>query len=525
LKYMKLPDHFYRGITWSLLALPFSLTFYRAATQSIVHDEALTYEWFLDHGVYHILSFNATNHVLFTVMAKLFVKVFGVTELNLRAPSLIATAAYLVFTYLLCGTLFGDSFLLPVAVAMLCLNPQILDFMPAARGYILGMACLTASMYFVIRAMERGEFEPQDREWRWSCAVASLFLALSVASNLTNVIPSASLVLSFVLVALPGFSVLREAERHKLWIFSRYVILPGFLLGSAILWPFLIQARPMQFYVGAHRAADSVRDFFNASFLYKWTGDYYSASLGAVPPSQSSWQATVSGLGVYVVLPLVFLFVAVALFIVSRQPLETRRKQTLRCQLFGGAASMCVSLNYVLHILFKVNYPVSRTCLYFISLFTIGGLLLAQELFFRFPSSPLRVLGLAFAICVLFDYGISLNTKYFRASAYDAISRDVFWAIEADARSKGLSRVRTGGTWWYEPELNFYRRRYHAEWMMPYDIKDRSYFWESPDSLASPSDYDYFVFTPASDPGLGGPQVRTIFHDTLTGLTVIGIDK
>lgn len=522
---MKPSSYFYRGITWPVLALAFGLTLYRATTQDIAHDEALTYEWFLEQGVHHMLSFNTTNHVLFTVMAKLFVKVFGVTELGLRAPSLIGTAAYLVFSYLLCRTLFGNGFLLPIAIAMLCLNPQILDFMAAARGYILGMACLSASMYFVIRAMERGEFNSQDREWQRSCAIASIFLALSVASSLTSIFPSASLVLSFALVALPGFLGLGRAERHKLWIFSRYVILPGFWLGIGILWPFLIQARPVQFNMGAHRAADSIRDFFNASFLYKWTGDFYSASLGAIPPSQYSWQAKVSDLGVYLLLPSLFLFVVVALLIVSRQPLETRKKQTLHCQLFGGAAIACVALTFVLHVLVKVNYPVSRTCLYFISLFTIGGLLLAQELSFRFPRLSLRVLGLAVAICVLFDYAISFNTKYFRYNAYDVISRELFWAIETDARSKGLSSVRIGGTWWYEPELNFYRHRYHAEWMMPYDVKDRSYFWESPDSLASPADYDYFVFVPASDPRLKGPGVQTIFQDERTGVAIIALTK
>jgi hypothetical protein len=81
-----------------------------------------------------------------------------------------------------------------------------------------------------------------------------------------------------------------------------------------------------------------------------------------------------------------------------------------------------------------------------------------------------------------------------------------------------------GGTWWYEPEVNFYRRRYKSEWMRPYDVKDRSYFWESPNSLA-PADYNYYVFTPANDPGLSGPQVKTIFRDADIGVTVIAHNR
>jgi hypothetical protein len=87
-----------------------------------------------------------------------------------------------------------------------------------------------------------------------------------------------------------------------------------------------------------------------------------------------------------------------------------------------------------------------------------------------------------------------------------------------------LSGVRVGGTWWYEPEINFYRHKYKAEWMMPYDVKDKSYSWQTPNNLV-PSDYDYFVFTSASDPELTGPQVRILLHDTVRDVTLIRIEK
>jgi hypothetical protein len=60
--------------------------------------------------------------------------------------------------------------------------------------------------------------------------------------------------------------------------------------------------------------------------------------------------------------------------------------------------------------------------------------------------------------------------------------------------------------------------------MLPYDIKDSSYFWQTPNSLM-PRDYSYFVFTPESDPRLIGSQVRVIFHDNDVGVSVIALDK
>jgi uncharacterized membrane protein len=516
---------FYRLIACSLISFVFFVAVYRASTQSIAHDEALTYEWFLDGSVYHLLHFNSTNHVLFTILAKFFVKLFGTTELSLRAPSLIGAAGYLTFTYLLCRRLFGHGMLFLLSIAMLCLNPLLMDFMAAARGYSLGMAFLVAAMYMLSRLVARGPFNPDDPGERHDSTIASVLLGLSVAANLSNIFPAASLTIAFLAIVferpLLGFRWLSE---RKLRIFVLYFIVPGPLVGLFIMWPFLIQARPAQFYAGLNQASDALRDLFNSSFLYKWTGDVYSTSLGAVPPSPGSWQQRMSDLGVDVIFPLVFFFVFLGLILVSRSSMKSRERETADSRLFGTAAIACVLLTILSHVLLKVNYPVSRTCLYFIPLFTLSSLLIARELSFRFPRYHLKMVGMIVAVAVIFDYALSLNTKYFRYNAYDVISRQLFWCISDDAHSRGLTGVRVGGTWWYEPEINFYRRRYKAEWMKPYDVKDRSYFWESPNSLP-PAEYDYFVFTSASDPGLTGPGVRTIFRDRVTDLTVTAKER
>jgi 4-amino-4-deoxy-L-arabinose transferase-like glycosyltransferase len=155
----KIPSHvLWRVLAWCVLAFAFGITVYRARTQTIAHDEATTYTYFLDGGVYHVLFYNPANHVLFTILAKPFVWVLGVTEFTLRTPSLFGAAAYLIATCLLCARLFGDGLLLPVSVALLCLNPQILDFLPAARGYCLGLACLAIAMYILTWLLDRGDF-------------------------------------------------------------------------------------------------------------------------------------------------------------------------------------------------------------------------------------------------------------------------------------------------------------------------------------------------------------------------------
>jgi len=243
----------WRSLAWGLLALAFSMSIYRAKTQTIAHDEALEYEWFLSGGVYQVLQYNPANHILFTLLAKPIVWTLGVSEFKVRAASLLGAALYLLVTYFLCKKLFGEGILLFFSVGLLCLNPQILDFMAAARGYILGLGALMTTMYAMAVVLERGEFNPDDRVWRWGCTVASVAVAMSVAATPTNVVPAACLVLTFSWAVLGRFRTLFQFRTRKAVDFGRYFLGPGAVVGFAILWPYVIQMRPSQFYAGLER--------------------------------------------------------------------------------------------------------------------------------------------------------------------------------------------------------------------------------------------------------------------------------
>ena len=223
-----------------------------------------------------------------------------------------------------------------------------------------------------------------------------------------------------------------------------------------------------------------------------------------------------------VVLLALFVLVAAGFFLARRAQPGSASARNAQCRIFAGAAIASVLLIFFLHLAAHIDYPFSRYCLFLIPLFTVGAFLAAREIHFRFPSPFLKALGLLLAVTVVSGYALSLQTKSFRYNAYDVISRDLYQVIANDARPRALTNVRVGGTWWYEPEINYYRRRYKADWMLEYDIKDRSYFWQTPNSLV-PADYDYFVFTPEGDPGLGGPRVRTIYQDEIRYITIVAV--
>jgi hypothetical protein len=376
-------------------------------------------------------------------------------------------------------------------------------------------------MYLFAKLAERGKFDPEDKEWRWGCAAASVALALAVTANFTNMVPATCLALSFTAAALGGIAAVFRRRDRVVSDFAKYFLLPGAAAGFCILWPYLIQARLAHTKIQLEKASDAVRDIFNASFLYRWTEDVFN-SLGATPAAAGSWQEHATELGANVLLPLLFGFVLIGFALAWREPADSEKRQSAACRIFGGAAIGSVVLTVLLHFATGVNYPFSRYSLFLVPLFTIGGLLAAREISSRFPSALLKGAGLLLAAMVVCDYALSFNVRSFRYNAYDVISRDLYQAIEKDALSRGLSSARVGGTWWYEPEINFYRLRYKAKWMLPYEIKDRSYWWQTPGAL-EPAAYDYFVFVSASDPHLAGPSVRTIFHDQKTQATIIAI--
>lgn len=520
---MNMKSWVFRVLAWSILLFAFCFVVVRACVQSISHDEALTYLWFLDGGSYQLLRFDANNHVLFTFLAKLFVKVFGLSELSLRAVSLLAAAGYYVVCYLFSRKWFGEGPLLVMAVGLLALNPVVVDFSCAARGYGLGLFFLMGAMHILAALVSGERFDPADLPWRKSCCMASVLLALAFASNLTNAVPAASLTIAF------AFSILRRARkgphdtRRQAGNYFRWMVLPGAVAASFLMWPYLIQARPSHFYTGHRSGVDSLRDVFNSSFLYKWTGDFFG-TLGEGSPMPGSWQQHTSDAGTFLFLPLLGIALLAGTIILVADSDAGREHESRVRGFFCGASSGCVAQILALHFTLGMKYPLSRTCLYLIPLFTISHLLFAREISFRYPLPILRFAALLVGLFVLVDYGVCLQTRSFRYNSYDARSREAFLSIAEDAKSRAAGAARIGGTAWYEPEIDFYRRRYHAQWLSPYDIKDHSFPLEVQNTL-EPADYDYFVYTPANDPGLKGPGVRTIFHDEKTRLSIIVIKK
>jgi hypothetical protein len=513
--------------------LAFSITLFRVCTQSIAHDEALSYWWHLRDPV-SLLTYSATNHVLSTLATEVSIRLLGLGEIPMRLAGLFGAAIYIVFTILLARRLFGLGIILPAATALLCFNPTVMDFLVAARGYGLGLGFLVTSIYFLIGLGESPDSDPHSQRWRRTAAWAGIALALSMASNLTNMIPAACLGLSMFVVALTG-GVFPKPTGEALKGLAKYFVLPCGFTFLFITWPYLTQVHRRQLYIGYPSKSEALHDLFNSTFLFRWTDDVFSSSLSAVQSPSHSWPAMISNVGSFIILPLFFVILAVSMV---RCVATHKSAATLEKRIVVPSSVLSVIFILGMHKIGGVKYPVTRTCLYVIPLFTISLLLVIRDLPFR---SVYRSMGLAVAILAVASYAASSHLKYYRYNAYDETSREMFFHVLSDIKSGGLEKVRIGGTWWYEPEINFYAAKYNARQIGIYEIADSSCDgcpvhsfagWENvptaqrsdlnPDRL-NPQQYDYFILTP----GMKNVPVstRVVFRSSKDNVTVVAVKR
>jgi uncharacterized membrane protein len=437
-----------RIIAKCMLAGLWCVCVYRAITQSLVHDETLTWQLYIDAPVSNIFQvFDANHHFLNTVLMRLCSAVFGMSEWALRLPALAGAALYFVAVYRLARTAFGEGFTFLLAVAALTLNPFTLDFMVAARGYGMALALLMWALATLICLFSSSEPLP-----RRGLMLAGIALALSVTANLVFVFPAAFLALTFiVLMARRSRAAAKPAPEQKakrkkapqppaknpVW---RWFVLPAVCVGVLffILAPFS-SATQASFYAGAATISESLRSL--ASIALEHGG----------PLRESSIMHVCRDVAAFVLAPVLLL---AGLWIGVR-----RRDGVLLLAAIPAAASALAWLG--LHWIADLPYPMDRTGIYFVPLLTI--------VLIRMTTVPARVASIgayALATAAVLLFVLQFDTRKFVVWEYDADTRQLAQEI-AKRRAPNASAVHVGGSWQLEPSLNFYRSKYNWTWMEP----------------------------------------------------------
>ena len=439
----------YCAATLLLLAFLFAANLYRAATQSLVHDEALTWQFYLDGPPAQMFEmYDANHHVLNTLLEKASVSLFGTSEFTLRLPSVIGGLVYLAAVYLLCADFFGGGAWLLLATAWLTLNPFVLDFLSAARGYGMGLALMMVALAAAL-GYTRGR---QDR-YLYAAGAA---MGLAVSANLTYVFPCAGIAASlaaWVWRAAPASihadgKQSRTAKRKRRRTEERRrpgaagtlgrMLLPAAVIGVAIAAEPLSHARREHFQVGTESLWETCRSLAAASLLHRpeWSRlEAWAGPIGAVLAAGAIAAA------------------AVAVWRSWRGP---------EARLWIPAASLLVTLGLVVaaHFLAGIRYPEGRMALYWIPL---AGL----TWFARLRQAPRawQAAGAAAMAAVVMIFALQWNTHFYYVWRYDAGTRRAMEVIRSRHPAPVDPPPRIGATWALEPSLNFYRSRLGLEWI------------------------------------------------------------
>jgi hypothetical protein len=488
----------HRRIAILLLLAVFSVNVYRAWTQSVTIDEAFTYNRFLSGSWSKLIGpYDACNHVLYSILEKTCRQLFGLTEFTLRIPSLLGGLLYLWAVYRLSRRLLGEGWLLLLSVALLSLNPHLMDFMSAARGYGLAVALFLWALDQMLEFAEA----PASRA---RIPRAAFGLALAVTANLTLLLPAAGLGAIFLLVLLFD-KELGGAERaaRRWWLAVWRFVTPAALTAYAILILPLSSASKDSFYLGAASAKASLNTMVEFSLFHH----LLSGPTATVLPGAGFWRPLLM-----VFVPLVLAATAAACLVAA---LRWRRQASFRrlegpdrfLLLGGGSLLTSVVLQAVTHWAFGLPYPHGRTGLYLIPLFVLTVFALWASIRKYRLAAILASLPLgALALLALAHFLVYFQTNHYAEWRFDRSTKHMVQLIRERQRIEPRPKVRVGGTWLFEPTLNFYRQMYRLAWMEPVERKD-----------PNDGNYDYYILSLEDSSLVATRGLTVLYTDPFAG--------
>lgn len=127
---------------------------YKILSLPITHDEVATAIHYSNFNIWEIMMFPdnwPNNHILNTLLSKLFINIFGNEVWVIRIPSLLSYFIYVFSIYRIVILFFNKkSLFIVLAISLFLTNPYLLDFFGLCRGYAMTSALVTLSSSYLI---------------------------------------------------------------------------------------------------------------------------------------------------------------------------------------------------------------------------------------------------------------------------------------------------------------------------------------------------------------------------------------
>ncbi len=458
-----------------------ALEVYRAATQSITHDEARVFLLYLQGSVRHAFAYTGIqNHVLQALLSRLVLVVLPPSAFAIRIPTLVAAIIYCSAAIRISERLLSDRALRLASVALLTLNPYTLDFLSAARGYGLVLAFLLLAISLLVPSSDA------PVPTRGAIVAAGVSLGLAVAATTASLFAVAGI--------LFAFAVAHAMSRH--WR-DGVVQTVGITLIATV-----VAAVPLanQLYQ-ATRGDYAMTMALGGTSLPLEVASLVRASVTRVNPYLTTL-STLTAVEVVSCVVLIGVLLAIAAAGVARllrwaslSPGD--RAPAWMFLVVAGTAMATIAA----HVLVGVTYPQGRMALYWIPLVTLAAILAFACT--RAGSVPRAAGWMVVALVLATDISLLQVTTYADWIA-DAPDRMLVDRMVDDHRGSDR-RVTVGGSWILEPSINFYRATWHLDWLASMERQDPS------------SGNDYYVLIREDREAVDRLGLRVIATDPHTG--------
>ncbi|MFZ1688365.1 MAG: hypothetical protein WAU70_13130, partial [Flavobacteriales bacterium] len=353
----------------------------RACTVSFTWDESYTFMHHVRKGVFYQDAFDkmgGNHHLLNVWLMWLSMKLFGVGELALRLPNLVAHVCYLYATSRI--ALKAERTWLVVAVFLLMnVHPYLLDFFSLARGYGLAMGWMMLSAWCIWNWLGT------DLGRRWLVR-ASVFAVLSAMSHVIMI----NYLLAFDLVVAGWLVVSARRKAARLPLADLAWVAGISAIGLCIMLP------------------NALGLFSGGSLNFGCDTAYWCMlyTLGVKVLYHMSYADQA--------LPILTAFIAGIVVLFSIMLVAARRKEN---GLKAGPAlfvflvlATCFLSFMAQHKLFGVPWPQTRTALFLVPLLAL--LLCAVLLAWPRPGIAIAMAAVLFIVPLVIHQYKSINTTY-----------------------------------------------------------------------------------------------------------------
>ena len=468
----------------------------RACVQSVIIDEADTYLAHVWRPSPSHWDPSSNNHVLNSMMMRLFTSIFGASPVTLRLPAMIGAALYIGAVYCLVRLITRRQLLQWALLVCLTCSPFVMDYLVAARGYSLASAFL---LWPIVLAGWHQAKDPESRAagLRRTCVLISISAALCVCANFAFAVADALTALGLFLW------ICKEHRRDYLKILAAFT-LPGlavayFFVGSVVLaWP------KGQFTWGTNSLVKMVRSLVSAS-LFEPNEYLLNPRL--------QHQFVHFGTFLYPLLAAFVVWRLVALVIDRRTIQDSNaRRPAAVASICGAALLAALACHQLLYLADGILLPLDRTAMWVVLLFlTMAGALAAVPLPSRRGRYSAMALTAILTLIACYNIGC-LRLTYFNEWKYDADMKNVYGVLSYYNHTYGVTKVSTN--WRYVSSLNCYRA-----------MSGRETIEEIPGAPAVvnfyPPGYQAYVFYyPWDEDFYKREGLKLVYHDNFTDAAV-----